>query len=491
MKTKKRINVVIVFILVAIISVFIYMSSKMATQISNNIESVYTTGVIAQKGTIQKTTEGSGKIISSKEQIVSFPYKTTVRSVFHKRGDTVAQGDTILQLESHDLNNAIIEKEEEIREIEKQISDTNRSEREKITSIVSGKVKKIYAEQDIPLHETIEKYGSLMVICMDKKLKTNFHSDSNLKIGDKVDVIMGECSVSGRINSVNGENYTVTYPDNSDLKFGEVVSIRIGENQIGSGAVECNLPYYVIAENGVVNRIPVSVNDSVSKGTTLLRVKDSVFSDKYSFLIEKRNTLHDELQQLTLYEKQLIVTSDVDGVISGEDYKEGSQFQPDTPFITITSNKDLVAEIEMDELDIPGVEVGMQANIFADAIPLKTYSGKVDRISQTAEDGNVTKYKVFIELDDSTDLRVGYSITGNIVIAEKKNVVLVPMELVYEENGCYYVDTVDPDNTITQCEVQIGLVNNVYAEIISGVNENEKIRKDVDIKTALNTFTLQ
>lgn len=490
-KTSKKINIVTVLILGAIISVSLFISSKMAADMTSNIESVYATGVVAKKGTIQATAEGSGKIISSNEQIVSFPYVTKVISVTHRRGDVVDKGDTIVQLESYELINAIADKEDAIREVEKEISNTSRSERAKITAIVSGSVKKVYAEIDIPLRETIEKYGSLMVICTDKKLKTEFQSSHKLKLGEEVEVTMGDYSATGRIESVNGKSYLVVYQDNSNFIYGENVSIKSEGKQLGIGPVECNLPYYVTGENGVVSSIPVNLNTSVKKGTTLFRIKNSVFSDKYSSLLKKRNLLIDELNELYLYKKRLKLTSDFHGVISGEEYKENSQFQPDTQFIKIKSDKSLIAEIEMDELDITNVNVGMQVNVFADAIPLKTYAGKVLRISQDAEDENITKYKVYVELADSNDLRIGYSVTGNIIVDEKKDVVVVPVELVYEENGNYYVDKVDPDNTITQCEVEVGLVNNAYAEIISGVSENDKIRKDVDIETSLNSFSLQ
>src|SRR5437763_13525696 len=115
------------------------------------------------------------------------------------------------------------------------------------------------------------------------------------------------------------------------------------------------------------------------------------------------------------------------------------------------------AEVEVDETNVPHVQIGQLAKITIDAIPDKSFRGHVTEIGNspiqaaagtTAAAGTqATNFKVVVILDEKVpDVRPGFTCTADITTATRKEVVSVPIpsvavrELIYEPNGQIYRD---------------------------------------------------
>jgi HlyD family secretion protein len=107
------------------------------------------------------------------------------------------------------------------------------------------------------------------------------------------------------------------------------------------------------------------------------------------------------------------------------------------------------AEVEVDETNIPQVQIGQIAKISIDAIPDRTFKGHVSEIGNSpiqAAAGSTatqaTNFKVAVMLDEPVpEVRPGFTCTADITTATRKEVVSVPIpavavrELVYDANG--------------------------------------------------------
>jgi len=106
------------------------------------------------------------------------------------------------------------------------------------------------------------------------------------------------------------------------------------------------------------------------------------------------------------------------------------------------------AEVEVDETNIPRVQLGQLAKITIDALPDKAFKGHVTEIGnspiQTASSGTTqaTNFKVVVVVDEPIpEVRPGFTCTADITTAIRKNVTSVPIpavavrELVYDANG--------------------------------------------------------
>lgn len=139
--------------------------------------------------------------------------------------------------------------------------------------------------------------------------------------------------------------------------------------------------------------------------------------------------------------EQVTITSPIDGVVTRRNIEEGETVvigtmnNPGTVLMTIADFSILEAHVEVDETDIPAVELGQPATISIDALPDSTYSGYVTEIGnspiQQGDTGanQATNFEVVITLDgDVPGVRPGFTATADIRTATRTNVVAVPIQ---------------------------------------------------------------
>jgi HlyD family secretion protein len=74
----------------------------------------------------------------------------------------------------------------------------------------------------------------------------------------------------------------------------------------------------------------------------------------------------------------------------------------------------------------------------------------------------------------------GASVSIDVTLAEKKNVLAVPVAAVLRSAGGDEVRVVNDQGTITRVPVTIGLIDNEFVEIVSGLKGDELVVVDVD-----------
>ena len=139
----------------------------------------------------------------------------------------------------------------------------------------------------------------------------------------------------------------------------------------------------------------------------------------------------------------------LDGVITnlpvrvGETVVPGIQNSAASTIMTIADMSIITAEVHVDETDIVSVKVDQPADVTIDAIPNKTFKGRVIEIGDTAlvrstgvaasqsstSSQEAKDFKVVIALDIPENLvRPGLSCTANIVTATRPKAVAVPIQ---------------------------------------------------------------
>jgi HlyD family secretion protein len=138
-----------------------------------------------------------------------------------------------------------------------------------------------------------------------------------------------------------------------------------------------------------------------------------------------------------------------DGVVTnqpvreGETVVEGIQNTEGSTFMTIADMSVVTAEVKVDETDIVNIKIGQAAEVSVDAIPGKSFKGRVTLVgdqallrstgiatSQSTSGTEEAKdFKVVVTLDTPTEeLRPGLSTTAKITTAEKSNVLSLPIQ---------------------------------------------------------------
>ena len=135
-----------------------------------------------------------------------------------------------------------------------------------------------------------------------------------------------------------------------------------------------------------------------------------------------------------------------------------------------------VISVNLSELDAAKVRDGQKATITFDALPSKTFTGKVLGIntSGTVTSG-VTTYPATIELDLPNDsILPNMSATANIITSIKTDALGVPSSALQTTNGETTV-RIFQNGVLTSIPVTTGISSDTDTEIISGLSEGQTI----------------
>jgi HlyD family secretion protein len=181
------------------------------------------------------------------------------------------------------------------------------------------------------------------------------------------------------------------------------------------------------------------------------------------------------LEQARLRASRAELAAPFDGVVAVVNAKAGEPTGAAPAFVLLDLSR-FHLDVAVDEVDVAKLAVGQAASVTTDALSSIILSGKVDRIAPTATVvGGVVNYSVRLVLDLSdAPLRSGMSATAEIVVAEVKNVLLVPNWAIRRDRrtGQAYA-SLKAGEELKEVEIETGLRGEAYTEVTSGVKEGD------------------
>jgi HlyD family secretion protein len=140
------------------------------------------------------------------------------------------------------------------------------------------------------------------------------------------------------------------------------------------------------------------------------------------------------------------IESPIDGIVTrrnieeGETVVVGTMNNPGTVLLTIADMSVIEAEVEVDETDIPSVQIGQTADVTIDAVPDRKFTGRVTEIgnspiqqtttgsTQTGQ-RQATNFKVVVTLGEPVPaVRPGFTCTADITTARRAAALAVPIQ---------------------------------------------------------------
>lgn len=187
----------------------------------------------------------------------------------------------------------------------------------------------------------------------------------------------------------------------------------------------------------------------------------------------------------------------IDGIITslqveeGETALVGTMNNPGTILMTIADLSVMEVEVEVDETDVVGVKIGQPSEVKIDAYPEEIITGTVTEVGSSAipsvTAGDESKdFKVVVTLENPPpDLKPGLSASADIIIAEKNNVLAVPISSLVlhdnkqtgqdvrdnQEEGVYIVQ----NSRAKFVPVDKGILGELMIEIKSGLEEGQEV----------------
>ena len=240
---------------------------------------------------------------------------------------------------------------------------------------------------------------------------------------------------------------------------------------------------------GTVTAINVQEGGVVNKDDIVLQISGEDLTEAIQSAAETLRSAELNMDNLQEAMNNYTVTSPISGTIIEKNAKAGDALTAGADLCTIYDLSYLVMVINVDELQVSDVSVGQSVQVTADAVPDKTYTGTVTRVSMKgSSNGGTTTYPVTVRIDETEGLRPGMNANAEIVIAEAGNALAVPNAAIVR--GGYVLVTkdspsaanADPDMTAPEgyvyVPVKTGVSDDDYTQIISGVTGNDTVAYD-------------
>src|SRR5262249_45364611 len=138
---------------------------------------------------------------------------------------------------------------------------------------------------------------------------------------------------------------------------------------------------------------------------------------------------------------------------------------------------------DLNQIDVAKVRLGQKVKLTLDALPGKTYQASITKVAPASSTPKGATVEVFpVEATLATadgEIEPGMTADVRVHIETKPNVLYLPIEAVVKEAGKAHVTkvtTVENGRQKTdKVEVKTGVRNDRDVEILSGVNEGDKV----------------
>lgn len=482
-KLIRNIVIVIAVIAVILVGVVLYLRNSVRERFASAATEVLSYEVTT--GTINTTVSGSGVLSVVDDEQLILPTGVEVTDVLIKAGDTVSKGDLLATVDMATVMTALSDLQDQLDDLDDEINDAKgETVSSYITAGVAGRVKILYGEKGMDVSSCMANNGALAVLSLDGYMAVDIETES-LSKGDTVSVTRADGKViEGEVESAAGGKATILVTDNGP-KYDEEVSVTAEDGtEVGGGKLYIHNPLAVTGYAGTISNVSVQENGSVGAYSTLFTLKDTSFSANYDTLLRDREDLEEKLMDLLTIYRDGAVLAPMDGMITAVTYDEDADASTYTTadgidLLTLYPNISMSITISIDETDILALEEGQDAEVEVSSVSEELFSGTVTEISKVADTSTgVTQYSAEVTLDRAAGMLPGMTASVDVKIEGVENALIIPVDALHQTSTIYYVYTSYDEETQQyggMVEVTIGMQNDSYVEIASGLNEGDTV----------------
>lgn len=456
----------------------------------NNLENAETPAYryqLVERSNIISTLEGVGTVQPVNSYTVKALVTGEVLNAPFKEGDMIEAGQLLYQIDAGRAQNSYNLAQLNLQEAESELADLS------VAAPAAGQVVKIHCEVGDSVN-----VGSQLLYLRDREtmlLEAPFKTDEarQLQAGQTAEIIMessGQC-IAGTIKEISSveqvsaggvltHKVTIEVKNPGNLQEGDWAAAESGGfASVRSGLLEYGQSEQVLAKAaGDVAEILVSEGDTVRQGQVLLRLSDdNIQNDLRRAQIELENAKA-ALADYT-------ITSPIAGTVIEKKFNQGDTIDSNnnaSEMAVIYDMSKLEFVMNVDEMDIGLLQVGQPVQVVADALGGQEFTGYVSKISIKGNSSNgVTTYPISVTLDEFGALLPGMNINAEVVLQQAEDVLVVPMNAINRGNMLLVADGEGSDGEASDLpgyswrQVELGMNDDYYVEVISGVKEGEKI----------------
>lgn len=130
------------------------------------------------------------------------------------------------------------------------------------------------------------------------------------------------------------------------------------------------------------------------------------------------------------------VRAPISGVVTTRQVDQGDVVSNNTPLFTIADKSTLVVRVMVSELDVTALSEGDRVEVLVDALPERTFSGRIRRVFPSADPASrLVPVEVALTGGDARDLTIGFLARVRFHLAPRDNILMVPATALIETVG--------------------------------------------------------
>lgn len=484
-KKKKIIILAVAIVLVAVIAVYLLgRDGSQADRTGGN----YTNYTVETRD-VTLNLSGTGTLEPADSYTVTTLISGDILSAPFEEGDIVEKDMILYEFDSSDISISI-------EQAELSLTQSQRSHDQKVKSLDDLKIK---ANEDGEVTELLVEAGDKVTAgqavatirdSATMSLVIPFGSDdaAGFFVGQSAEVTLDGSfeRLTGIISEISGveerlegnmlvRKVTIDVPNPGGIAADHAATAMVGDIACnGSGIFTYKGESTVTAEaSGDVSEVNVKEGQQVSKSQLIITLdSDTVTNDVANSGDSVRNSelsLESKYDQMDNYK----IKSPISGTIIEKNYKEGDSLESGKELCTIFDLSYLTMALDVDELDVSKIKAGQEVDITAEALPGKSYKGRVTKvnINGTTADG-VTSYPVTIRIDETDELLPGMNVQASIMVSSSTDVAAIPVSALSRGNRVLVKTDDAEEENAEEADLPAGFA---YAEVIPGISDGEYI----------------
>lgn len=482
-RKQRRVTITVVsivaLVLIAIAVAVVTLQAKVRTQFASNGPDVKT--YQAKVGRISTLVSGTGTLESVDAEEITLPAGVEVEEVLVSAGDTLKAGDAIATVKSASVMTALASAQDKLDDLDDQISKAkNDSVSSYLSSGVSGRVKKVYAQAEDNVVDVMTEHGALALLSLDGLMCVTV--DAQLEPQAAVTVVTSDgLSYPGTVESAAGSRSTVTLTDNGP-KYRDTVTVQSEGAAVGTGVLEIHNPLAITGYAGTVRYVNAKENQLVYTGSSLFSLTNTGYTANYDSLLQERTKTENTLNTLIALLRTGNLEAGFDGTVSSVDYSEDAPITNaagDTVMVTMAPDESICVNVGIDETDILSLALGQTAEVTVSSVSDEPMMGTVTEITKVGTStSGVTQYSAVVTLPKDPKMLSGMSATVDIQIQGVDDVVLIPVDALHTTRNVSFVYTSYNEETkeyADRVDVVTGASNSNFVEIVSGLKEGDTV----------------
>ena len=180
--------------------------------------------------------------------------------------------------------------------------------------------------------------------------------------------------------------------------------------------------------------------------------------------------------QVENLEENTVLRSPVNGVVTARNYDAGDMYAMASPIYTVEQIKPVKLLVAISESEYSKVKKGDSVTITADAVPDKTFYGKVGKIYPTIDPATRTFTAEVVVDNNYSTLRPGMFARVTVDFGSNNNVVIPDVAVVKQQgSGERFVYVLNADGTVTYQKIVLGRRMGTEYEVLEGLADGDKI----------------